>query len=129
MLFGRKKTTGDIAKEQQPKHRPCWDEKTQASFAEKDRFDVYITSVTKRTGFGKSTTHDIADTRGYEISGLVVYPQWRAELNFDESAGEFGTAWRRCRALEKLCAHVMASTAPPPRPCRRQPCGSRGGVP
>ena len=33
MLFGRKKTTGDIAKEQQPKHRPCWDEKTQASFA------------------------------------------------------------------------------------------------
>ncbi|MCK1460267.1 hypothetical protein IVB34_18230 [Bradyrhizobium sp. 2] len=85
-MFGRKKTTANTVEKQ----RPCWDEKTQASFAERDRFDVYITSVTKRTGFGKSTTHDLAGTRGYEISGLVFYPQWRAELNFDESDGEFG---------------------------------------
>ncbi|MDI3560009.1 hypothetical protein [Bradyrhizobium sp. Arg816] len=85
-MFGRKKTTANTVEKQ----RPCWDEKTQASFAERDRFDVYITSVTKRTGFGKCTTHDIAGTRGYEISGLVVYPQWQAELNFDESDGEFG---------------------------------------
>lgn len=85
-MFGRKKTTVDAVKEQQP----CWEEKSQTFFADQDRFDVYITSVTKRTGFGKSTTHDIGGTRGYEISGLVIYPQWRAELKFDESDGEFG---------------------------------------
>jgi hypothetical protein len=42
------------------------------------------------TGFGKSTTHNIAGTRGYEISGLLVYPPWQAELKVDESDGDFG---------------------------------------
>lgn len=49
-----------------------------------------FTSVTKVTGFGKSTTHNIAGTRGYEISGLLVYPPWQAELKVDESDGDFG---------------------------------------
>ncbi|MBR1154277.1 hypothetical protein [Bradyrhizobium sp. JYMT SZCCT0428] len=70
-MFRRKGKAGDSVKEQPP----CWDEKSQELFAQRDRFDVYITSVTKRTGFGKSTTHDIGDDRGYEISGLVVHPK------------------------------------------------------
>ena len=41
-------------------------------------------------GFGKSTTQNIAGTRGYEISGLLVYPPWQAELKVDESDGDFG---------------------------------------
>lgn len=87
-MFGRKKTTDGAVKED----GPCWDHKAQAFFAEQDRFDVYITSVTRRTGFGKSTTHNLDGTRGYEISGLLTYPkQWWAELNFDDSDGEFGT--------------------------------------
>ena len=49
-----------------------------------------FTSVTKVTGFGKSTTQNIAGTRGYEISGLLVYPPWQAELKVDESDGDFG---------------------------------------
>ncbi|WP_027571304.1 hypothetical protein [Bradyrhizobium sp. WSM1743] len=85
-MFGRKKTSRGSAKE----HKPCWDDKTQASFAERDCFDIYITSVTKRTGFGKSSTHILDGNHGYEISGLVNYPQWKVELNFDESDSEFG---------------------------------------
>jgi len=49
-----------------------------------------FTSVTKVTGFGKSTTQNTAGTRGYEISGLLVYPPWQAELKVDESDGDFG---------------------------------------
>jgi hypothetical protein len=85
-MFRRKRTTGDSAKEE----KPCWDDKTQASFAELDRFDIYVTSVTKRTGFGRSSTHNLDGDRGYEISGLMIYPKWRAELKFDDSDGEFG---------------------------------------
>ena len=85
-MFRRKRTTGDSAKEE----KPCWDDKTQASFAELDRFDIYITSVTKRTGFGRSSTHNLDGDREYEISGLMIYPKWRAELKFDDSDGEFG---------------------------------------
>jgi hypothetical protein len=87
-MFGRKKTTAGTVKEE----KPCWDDKAQASFAEGDRFEVYITSVTRRTGFGKSSTHNLDGTRGYEISGVLTYPkQWWAELNFDDSdGGDFG---------------------------------------
>nr|WP_035961542.1 hypothetical protein [Bradyrhizobium sp. URHA0013] len=91
--MSQQQRSGKTVKEQ----LPCWDEKTQASFAERDCFDVYITSVTKVTGFGKSTTHNIAGTRGYEISGLLVC---QSAFKFDPvSASNFDPFERRVLAV------------------------------
>ena len=87
-MFRRKKANDGTGTAKED--RVSWDDRTQAFFAEQDRFDVYITSVTKRTGFGRSSTHKL--DRGYEISGLMTYPQHLlVELNFDQDNGEFGT--------------------------------------
>jgi len=84
--LGQQHRSGKTVKEQ----RPCWDEKTQASFAERDCFDVYIHQRNEGDRLRQSTTQNIAGTRGYEISGLLVYPPWQAELKVDESDGDFG---------------------------------------
>jgi hypothetical protein len=89
-MFGRKKAAVDTAQSEQS----CWDDKTQAFFAENDRFDVYITSVTRLTGFGKSPSlsRNRHSDRGYEISGLMRYPKYLlVELKFDDGMEEFGT--------------------------------------
>jgi hypothetical protein len=87
-MFRRKKVAVDTVQSEQP----CWDNKTQAFFAEHDRFDVYITSVTKRTGFGKSSSHNLDGERGYEVSGLMRFPKYLlVELKFDDDLREFGT--------------------------------------
>jgi hypothetical protein len=87
-MFRRKKATVDTPQGEQP----CWNDKTQAFFAEQDRVDVYITSVTRRTGFGRSPSHNLHGDRGYEISGLTTYPKHLlVELKFDDGMKEFGT--------------------------------------
>jgi hypothetical protein len=86
-MFRRKKAAGAVGTGREDK--TAWDAKTQAFFAERDHFDVYITSVTKRTGFGRSPTHRLDN--GYEISGLMTYPKYLlAELKFDDDK-EFGS--------------------------------------
>ena len=76
--------------------RTAWDAKTQAFFADHDRFDVYITSVTKRTGFGRNPRkidrgYDKPD-REYEISGLMTYPKYLlVQVKFYDDDTEFGT--------------------------------------
>ncbi|MCK1716013.1 MULTISPECIES: hypothetical protein [unclassified Bradyrhizobium] len=87
-MFRRKKATGDTVQMQQV----CWDDKTQAFFAGRDHFDVYITSVMRRAGFGRSSSHDLGREQGYEISGLMTFPKYLlVELKFDDDPKEFGT--------------------------------------
>jgi hypothetical protein len=87
-MFRRKKAAVDTAQSRQP----CWDDKTQALFAERERFDVYITSVTRRTGFGRSPNSNLHGDREYEISGLMTFPKYfLVELMFDDSMKEFGS--------------------------------------
>lgn len=68
-----------------------WDEETQAHFAEANRFDIHITSVTRRLGFG--ATEDGGPMRepdGYEIHGIITFPKLiLVELSFEKS-DDFG---------------------------------------
>jgi hypothetical protein len=87
-MFGRKKAASDSV----PSEQLSWDDKTQAFFAQRDRFDVYITSVTRRTGFGQSSSHNLDGDQGYEVSGLMTFPKYLlVELKFDDDPKEFGT--------------------------------------
>jgi hypothetical protein len=54
----------------------AWDERTCAHFAELERFDVWITSVTKRFGFGTKSDSSISEAIGYEASGVIRYPKY-----------------------------------------------------
>jgi hypothetical protein len=76
----------------------AWDEKTCAHFAKSERFNVSITSVTKRFGFGM--THD--SSMGEPIvSGIITYPKYvqvTLQIQQEESrefGGWFYSKWSR----------------------------------
>jgi hypothetical protein len=82
----------------------AWDEKTRAHFAESGRFNVSITSVTKRFGFGTTDLSYMREPMGYEVSGIITYPKYvQVELQIQqEDSREFG-GWfynKRIRADE-----------------------------
>jgi hypothetical protein len=54
-----------------------WDDETMASYAKSNQFNVQITSVTKRYGFGAAHEGDyMREPNGYEIFGLIPYPRY-----------------------------------------------------
>ena len=69
----------------------AWDEETQSYFVERNRFDIHITSVTRRLGFGATDdSGPMREPNGYEIHGIITFPKLiLVELSFDIS-DEFG---------------------------------------
>jgi hypothetical protein len=69
----------------------AWDDKTTAFFAERERFDVFITSVTKCCGFGTYENEPIAPVE-YEINGIMTQPKYvHVEVKVQkEPAANFG---------------------------------------
>jgi hypothetical protein len=67
----------------------AWDEKTTGVIAAWNHFDVKVTSVTKRNGFGR--THENENMRepdGFEASGIITYPKYMiVSLSFEKSEG------------------------------------------
>jgi hypothetical protein len=54
----------------------AWDEKTVENFAKSRCFDVRITHITKRAGFGRALAEDrTLETYEYEISGVITFPK------------------------------------------------------
>src|ERR1700682_3109799 len=82
-MFFKKKSTvaAKVAVPEVP-----WDEKALLHFTKADRFDVQITSATKRLGFGATRENEpMREPDGYEISGLITYPKFiLVTLSFDQ---------------------------------------------
>jgi hypothetical protein len=55
----------------------AWDDETMALFAKSDRFNVLITNVNRRRGFGTTRPDEGSMHRpdGYEVSGVILYPK------------------------------------------------------
>src|SRR5258708_4955759 len=88
-MFGRKKQTPS------PKKLiggPAWDQETRDKIASSDHFNILITTVVKRRGFGEANTGPMREPDGYEISGIIAHPKYMlAVFNFDDSTEEFGS--------------------------------------
>lgn len=70
MFFGKKRATKAL-----PVEVP-WDNRTRDFLTEADDLNVEITSVTKRSGFGRMREEeDLREPNGYEITGVMTYPK------------------------------------------------------
>jgi hypothetical protein len=89
-MFFKKKGYTDV-----PRKAPemAWDEKSLAHFTKATRFDVQITSVNKRSGFGGTREGELMrDPFGYDVSGVITFPKLiPVTVNFDRSSETFGT--------------------------------------
>jgi hypothetical protein len=70
----------------------AWDDKTTAHFAKADRFDVQITRVGKRFGFGQTRPGEpMREPDGYEVYGVITFPKLvLVTLSFEGRDSEFG---------------------------------------
>jgi hypothetical protein len=72
--------------------RTAWDEESLAHFTKAARFEVQITSVTKRSGFGTRERALMHDPFGYEVSGVITFPKLiPVTVNFERNGETFGT--------------------------------------
>ena len=73
----------------------AWDEKSLTHFTKATRFDVQITSVSKRSGFGETREGELTrdpDPFGYEVTGVITYPRLiLVTVNLEQSGETFGT--------------------------------------
>ena len=89
MLF-KQKTTQEKANQKIIAPIP-WDKETTEHFTKSDRFDIYITHVTKRNSYGCTIENKaVRDPCGYEVGGIILYPKLiHVEISF-HNAEKFG---------------------------------------
>jgi hypothetical protein len=91
-MFFKKKSHRDVNRKT-PEF--AWDEKSLAHFTKTTRFDVQITSVNKRSGFGGMRKGEFMLDRSpieYDVSGVITFPKLIAvTVNFERAAETFGT--------------------------------------
>lgn len=71
----------------------AWDAKTVLYFALCNQFNIRITSMSKRHGFGMTSRGEpMRESNGYEITGVITYPKY-ISVNIalvNDNSGEFG---------------------------------------
>jgi hypothetical protein len=68
-----------------------WDVQTVEHLTKSDRFDVKITSITKRSGFGATTPNEpMREPNAYEISGVITWPRLILVTVSFERCDDFG---------------------------------------
>jgi hypothetical protein len=89
-MFFKKKTYPDV-----PQKSPAlaWDEKSVEHLKKATRFDVHITSINKRSGFGGTQEGEVMrEPSGYEVSGVITFPKLiLVTVTFEQSGDTFGT--------------------------------------
>ena len=70
----------------------AWDEETVEHFAKSNQFNVKITSISKRQGFGMTSRDEpVREPNGHEINGVITYPKYiLVTIALEKDLGEFG---------------------------------------
>ena len=70
----------------------AWDEETVEHFAKSNQFNVKITSISKRQGFGMTSRDGpMRESNGHEINGVITYPKYiLVTIALEKDLGEFG---------------------------------------
>jgi hypothetical protein len=91
-MFFRKKIAAPAAPAVPVAPAVAWDDNTTAHFAKTDRFDVEITSVGKRCGFGQTRPGEpMREPDSYDVSGVITFPKLvLVTLSFGGRDSEFG---------------------------------------
>jgi hypothetical protein len=70
----------------------AWDDDTVDYFATSSRFNVRITSLSQRRGFGSTSSGEpIREPNGFQISGVILYPKLvLVAITLERNIEEFG---------------------------------------